>query len=77
LALGFNAGQIETFPPGFWVEFVEGLEPMMGRLLRDLGVCRNRAARKRGLGKNSIRRLAPFQAGDAFDVGRVGEEIER
>jgi len=33
-----NAGQIETFPPGFGVEFVEGDEQTMGRLLQELGV---------------------------------------
>lgn len=33
-----NAGQIETFPPGFGVEFVEGDEQAMGELLQELGV---------------------------------------
>jgi len=32
-----NAGQVETFPPGFGVEFVEADEQIMGRLLEDLG----------------------------------------
>jgi Tfp pilus assembly protein PilZ len=32
-----NAGQVETFPPGFGVEFLEVDEQMMGRLLGDLG----------------------------------------
>ena len=32
-----NAGQLETFPPGFGVEFLEGDAQMMGRLLEDLG----------------------------------------
>jgi uncharacterized protein (TIGR02266 family) len=32
-----NAGQVETFPPGFGVEFLEVEEQMMGRLLEDLG----------------------------------------
>jgi uncharacterized protein (TIGR02266 family) len=31
-----NAGQVETFPPGFGVEFLEEDEQMMGRLLHDL-----------------------------------------
>ena len=33
-----NAGQIETFPPGFGVEFVDGDEQMIEQLLEDLGV---------------------------------------
>ena len=33
-----NAGQLETFPPGFGVEFVDEDEPALRRLLRDLGV---------------------------------------
>ena len=33
-----NAGQVETFPPGFGVELVEGDEQLMGRLLHDLGI---------------------------------------
>ncbi|MBI4643541.1 MAG: PilZ domain-containing protein [Deltaproteobacteria bacterium] len=33
-----NAGQLETFPPGFGVEFLEEDEQVMGRLLHDLGV---------------------------------------
>jgi Tfp pilus assembly protein PilZ len=32
-----NAGQVETFPPGFGVEFLEGEEQMIRRLLNDLG----------------------------------------
>ncbi|MEW6660064.1 MAG: PilZ domain-containing protein [Thermodesulfobacteriota bacterium] len=31
-----NAGQIETFPPGFGVEFDDGDEQMIERLLQDL-----------------------------------------
>jgi len=31
-----NAGQVETFPPGFGVEFVEVDEEMLERLLHDL-----------------------------------------
>jgi len=33
-----NIGQVETFPPGFGVEFAEGDELMMGGLLYDLGI---------------------------------------
>jgi uncharacterized protein (TIGR02266 family) len=33
-----NAGQVETFPPGFGVEFVPGDEQLMGRFLNDLGL---------------------------------------
>ena len=33
-----NTGQVETFPPGFGVEFMEVDERIMGRLLHDLGV---------------------------------------
>jgi Tfp pilus assembly protein PilZ len=33
-----NAGQIETFPPGFGVEFVDGDEQMIERLLLALEV---------------------------------------
>ncbi len=33
-----NAGQVETFPPGFGVEFAGVDEQMVGRLLNDLGV---------------------------------------
>lgn len=32
-----NTGQVETFPPGFGVEFTEEDEKVMGRLLQDLG----------------------------------------
>jgi uncharacterized protein (TIGR02266 family) len=31
-----NAGQLETFPPGFGVEFLDGDAQMMGRLLEDI-----------------------------------------
>lgn len=33
-----NIGQVETFPPGFGVEFAERDELMMGGLLYDLGI---------------------------------------
>ncbi len=33
-----NAGQLETFPPGFGVEFLEADQQMMGRLLEDLEI---------------------------------------
>lgn len=33
-----NAGQLETFPPGFGVEFLEDDEQIVRRLLQDLGV---------------------------------------
>ncbi len=33
-----NAGQVETFPPGFGVEFAEVDEQIVGRLLNDWGV---------------------------------------
>jgi uncharacterized protein (TIGR02266 family) len=32
-----NTGQVETFPPGFGVEFLEEDEQVMARLLQDLG----------------------------------------
>ena len=32
-----NTGQVETLPPGFGVEFAEGDEQVMARLLKDLG----------------------------------------
>jgi len=32
-----NAGQVETFPPGFGVEFMAGDEQLLERLLPDLG----------------------------------------
>jgi Tfp pilus assembly protein PilZ len=32
-----NVGQLETFPPGFGVEFLEGDEQIVGRFFDDLG----------------------------------------
>ena len=32
-----NVGQVETYPPGFGVEFLEMEEQIMGRLLQDWG----------------------------------------
>jgi Tfp pilus assembly protein PilZ len=53
-----NAGQVETCPPGFGVEFLEVDEATLGRLLHDLSVTRKREDMKRSVRKKSPVKLS-------------------